>query len=106
MYFLTFLDLETVDTKAMFTLLQPPLEGSGEVVFGEGTDDPLPRVLELLLDPGDDRQLSFQNKYKEEVCRSQVRTGGGATDDLGGLFGQKQLDLVGVLDRKLGGPSC
>ena len=46
MYFLTFLDLETVDTKALFTLLQPPLEGSGEVVFGEGTDDPLPRVLD------------------------------------------------------------
>ena len=44
MYFLTFLDLETVDTKALFTLLQPPLEGSGEVVFGEGTDDPLPLV--------------------------------------------------------------
>jgi len=44
MYFLTFLDLETVDTKSLFTLLQPPLEGSGEVVFGEGTDDPLPLV--------------------------------------------------------------
>ena len=105
MYFLTFLDLETVDTKALFILLQPPLEGSSEVVFGVSTDDPLPLVLELQLGPGDDCQLSFQNKYKEEVCRSQVRTGGGATDDLGGLFGQKQLDLVGVMYRKLWGPS-
>ena len=106
MYFLTFLDLKTGDTKALFILLQPPMEGSGEVVFGEFTDDPLPRVLELPLGPGDDRHLSFQNKYKEEVCRSQVRTGGGARGDLCGLFGQKQLDLVGVVDWKLGGPSC
>jgi len=105
MYFLTFLDLETADTKTLFILLQPPLEGSGEVVFGESTDDPLPCVLELLLGPGDDRHLSFQDNYKEEVCQSQVRSGGRARDDLGGLFGQKRLDLVGVVDRKLGDPS-
>jgi len=58
-YFLTFLDLEPVDIKASFRLLQPPLEGSGEVVFGEGPYDPLPRVLELLLGLGDHCQLFF-----------------------------------------------
>ena len=62
MYFLTFLDLETDNTKAFFTLLPPPLEGSGEVVFGVGTDDPLPHVLEFTRGQGDDCQLSFQHK--------------------------------------------
>jgi len=102
MYFLTFLDLETVDTKALFTLLQPPLEGSGEVVFGEGTDDPLPCVHELLLCLGDDCQLSFQHKYKEEVCRSQVRSGRRARDDVMNLLARNAWTLWALWTGNLG----
>ncbi len=33
MYFLTFLDKETVDPNTLFASLQPPLECRGKVVF-------------------------------------------------------------------------
>ena len=61
MSLLTFLDLDTVDTKAFSHGSSHLWKVSGEVVFDEGPDDPLSSVLELLLVLGDDCQLSFQH---------------------------------------------
>ena len=48
MYFLTFFfNISTLDTDTVFVLLQPPLERHGKVVFGQGSAEPLPFLLEL-----------------------------------------------------------
>ena len=101
---LTFLDIGNIDTSTFLALLQPPLEGPGEVVFGEGPDYPLQLVLELLLGHGDACQLSFCGD-EEKVCLRQFRQLGGVRKDLDRLFGQECLDFLGRGERQLVDPS-
>jgi hypothetical protein len=68
MYFLTFFYVSVANTNALFAAVQPPLKGSGEVVFGECPHDPLPLCLELVQGHGEPRQLSLQRGEEEVVC--------------------------------------
>ncbi len=57
MYFLRLLDIVITDSNTFFSLLQPPHKGSGEVVFSDGSDDPLPHAFELREGQGQAREL-------------------------------------------------
>jgi hypothetical protein len=57
MYFLGFFDIVSANLNALFAPLIPPPEGGGEVFFAEGSDDPLPGVLEGVLGQGEASQL-------------------------------------------------
>jgi hypothetical protein len=73
MYFLTFFVVYNADTNALFAAVLPPLQGPGEVVFGERPDDPLPLRLELVQGHGEPHQLSLQCGEEEIVRWCQVR---------------------------------
>jgi hypothetical protein len=47
MYFLRLLYIVTADSNSFFASLQHPHEGPGEVVFHDGSDEPLPHGFEL-----------------------------------------------------------
>jgi hypothetical protein len=57
----------------LFSGVQPPLEGSGEVVFGQRSDGPLPLLLELVQGHGEPRQPPLQRGEQKVVHRGQVR---------------------------------
>ena len=48
----------------------------------------------------------FSISKRKKSAEAKSGEEGGARDDLGELFGQKRLDLVGSLDKKVGDPSC
>jgi hypothetical protein len=73
MYFPAFLNIVSADLNALFALLIPPPEGSGKVVFAEGSDDPLLGVLEGVLGQGEASHLHLELGKQKKVSWSQVR---------------------------------
>jgi hypothetical protein len=94
MYFLTFFYVSTADTNAFFTVVQPPLEGSGKVIFGEHPHNPLPLCLELVQGHGEPRQLSLQRGEEKVVSWGQVRQVRGVGNHLNLLFHQELLNFL------------
>jgi hypothetical protein len=84
MYFLAFLDIVPSDLDALFALLVPPPEGGGEVLFAQGSDDPLPGVLEAVL--GEREASHLHLEFGEQSI--------GAKSDEQGMF--NHLDLSGL----------
>ncbi len=100
-YFLGLFHMSTADTNTFFASLEPPPEGGGEVLFGDGPDDPFPGVLEGLLGQGHASQLHLDLREEEEVRRGQVRQIGRVLyhPDLSGS--QPILDDGGGVDRSV-----
>jgi hypothetical protein len=73
MCFLGFLDIVPANLNALFALHIPPPKGSGEVVFAQGSDDPLPGVLECVLGQGEASQQHLELREQEKVRWGQVR---------------------------------
>jgi hypothetical protein len=88
----------SADLYALFAPLTPPLEGGGEVFFAEGSDDPLPGVLEGVLGQGEASQLLGE---QEKVRWGQVRRVGGMINHLDLSGGQPIPDHGGSVDRDI-----
>jgi len=52
-----FFDIVSANPHALFAALHPRPKGVGELIFGDGADDPLPARLEALGGQGAARQL-------------------------------------------------
>ncbi len=71
----------------LFASLQPPLEGRGEVVFAQRSDDPLPPLLELVLGA----PSSAQETRRSRQGPGQESRGGG--EEAGSTFRPKTPGL-------------
>ena len=49
MYFLRLLDIVSADSDTLVEVLIPPLEGGGELLFADVSQDPIPGQLDRLL---------------------------------------------------------
>ncbi len=67
MNFLGFLDIVPADLNALFAPLIPPPEGSGEVIFAQGSDDPLQVFLKVCWVRGEESQLHLELGEQEKV---------------------------------------
>ncbi len=63
--FLTFLDIFALDPNALFATLVLPLEGGGELFFGDGVHYPFTHALEALLGQVKASQLFFHFPEQE-----------------------------------------
>ena len=57
LYFLSFIELITADTHALFVPLKPAVERGGKVLGGDTSADPYPGLLEALLGQLEARQV-------------------------------------------------
>ncbi len=66
------LGLVPVDSDGLFTEIHLPRNGSGGLVFGDGTDDPITACLDALLGQGDASQLRLYSPLGQNLATRAV----------------------------------
>ena len=78
-------------------MLIPPHEGGGELVGGDGVDDPLPGVHDAVLAQANAHHLLLHFYAQEEDGRSQIRLIVGVFEALDGVGGDEILQNGGSM---------
>jgi hypothetical protein len=82
----------------LLAAVHPLPEGDGELLNGDGPDDPLPDVVDGILGEGKVSQLLLHTLEQGVVCRHQIRRIGRVLEHLGGVGGKRILHNGGSVN--------
>ncbi len=82
-------------------MLKPPPEGRGEVISGDGSDDPFPGGLQAVLVQGGPRQGLLHSPKQEKVGRCQIQQIGRVLQDLDPLRRHPLFHAGSRMDRRV-----